>query len=73
LEKKMNFTIEQEQESDGRWLAEIPELPGVLAYGATSLEAMSKAEILALRVIAERLERSENRPFSINISIPVMA
>ncbi len=69
----MNFTIEQEQESDGRWLAEIPELPGVLAYGATSLEAMSKAEILALRVIAERLERSENRPFSINISIPVMA
>ena len=45
----MNFTIEQEQESDGRWLAEVPELPGVLAYGAASLEAMSKAEVLALR------------------------
>lgn len=56
LEVKMNFTIEQEQESDGRWLAEVPELPGVLAYGATSLEAMSKAEIIALRVQAERLE-----------------
>lgn len=69
----MNFTIEQEQESDGRWLAEVPELPGVLAYGATSLEAMSKAEVLALRVIAERLEYSESRPFAINISIPVMA
>lgn len=61
----MNFTIEQEQESDGRWLAEVPELPGVLAYGATSLEAMTKAEVLALRVIAERLEHSESRPFAI--------
>ena len=56
----MNFTIEQEQESDGRWLAEVPELPGVLAYGETSLEAMSRAEVLALRVIAERLEHSES-------------
>lgn len=69
----MNFTIEQEQESDGRWLAEVLELPGVLAYGATSLEAVSKAEVLALRVIAERLEHNESRPFSINISIPIAA
>lgn len=69
----MNFTIEHEQESDGRWLAEVPELPGVMAYGSTSLEAMSKAEILALRVIADRLEHNENRPFAINISIPVAA
>ncbi len=69
----MNFTIEQEQESDGRWLAEVLELPGVLTYGATSLEAVSKAEILALRVIAERLEQSESRPFAINISIPIAA
>ena len=44
----MNFTIEQEQESDGRWLAAVVELPGVLAYGASSLEAVSKAEILPL-------------------------
>ena len=69
----MNFTIEQEQESDGRWLAEVLELPGVLAYGTTSLEAVSKAEVLALRVIAERLENNESRPFAINISIPIEA
>ena len=69
----MNFTIEHEQKSDGRWLAEVPELPGVMAYGSTSMEAMSKAEILALRVIADRLEHNENRPFAINISIPIAA
>ena len=69
----MNFTIEQEQEADGRWLAEVPELPGVLAYGATSLEAMVRVEVLALRVIADRLEHSESRPFAINISIPMAA
>jgi predicted RNase H-like HicB family nuclease len=54
-------------------LAEVPELPGVMAYGLTSMEAMSKAEVLALRVIADRLEHNENRPFAINISIPVAA
>lgn len=69
----MNFTIEQEQESDGRWLAEVIELPGVMAYGATSTEAVSRAEVLALRVIAERLEHNESRPLSINISIPIAA
>lgn len=53
----MNFTIEQEQESDGRWLAEVLELPGVMAYGASSTEAVSKAEVLALRVIAEQLSK----------------
>ena len=51
----MKFTIENEQEEDGRWLAAVPELPGVLAYGATAEEAMAKAEMLALRVLAERL------------------
>ncbi len=65
----MNFTIEHDQESDGRWLAEVPELPGVLAYGVTSLEAMSKAEVLALRVIADRLEHSDSGLLAINISI----
>ena len=69
----MNFTIEQEQEADGRWLAEVLELPGVLAYGATSLEAVSRAEVLALRVIAEQLENNESRPLAINISIPLAA
>lgn len=49
-------TLETEREDDGRWLAEVPELPGVMAYGATRGEAMSKAEALAVRVLAERLE-----------------
>ena len=65
----MNFTIEHEHEEDGRWLAEVPELPGVLAYGATADEAMAKAEVLALRVLAERLEHSEAKPQSISIGI----
>jgi len=55
----MKFTIEQECEEDGRWLAEVPELPGVFAYGATADEAKAKAEVLALCVLAERLEDSE--------------
>ncbi|PQJ97521.1 type II toxin-antitoxin system HicB family antitoxin [Chromatium okenii] len=52
----MNFFIESELEEDGRWLAEISGIPGVLAYGVTADEAMAKAEILALRVLAERIE-----------------
>jgi len=64
----MNINIEYEREADGRWLAEVPELPGVLAYGATSEEAMAKAEALALRVLAERLEHGEGRPEPISIS-----
>ncbi len=66
----MNFTIEHEREEDGRWLAEVPELPGVLAYGATADEAMAKAEVLALRVLAERLEHNETGPEPISIAIP---
>jgi predicted RNase H-like HicB family nuclease len=65
----MNFTIESELEDDGRWLAEIPELPGVLAYGATRDQAMSRAQVLALRVIAERLEHNEAKPQTISIAI----
>ncbi len=64
----MNFNIEYEQEEDGRWIAEAPQLPGVLAYGATREEAMSKTEVLALRVLADRLEHSENSPQAISIS-----
>ena len=69
----MNFSIEHEQEADGRFLAEVPELPGVLAYGATLSEAMSKVEVLALRVIADKLEHLENQPSTINITVPVPA
>lgn len=65
----MNFSIEYEQEEDGRWLAEVPELPGVLAYGANADDAMLKVETLALRVIAERLEQEESRPVPIHFSL----
>jgi predicted RNase H-like HicB family nuclease len=65
----MNFTIEHEREEDGRWLAEVPELAGVLAYGTTADEAMAKVEALALRVLAERLENGEAKPQSISIGI----
>ena len=65
----MNFDIECEREDDGRWLAEVPQLPGVLAYGATRDEAMAKAQVLALRVIAERLEHGETRPQSLSFSV----
>ena len=64
----MNFSIEYELEEDGRWIAEVPQLPGVLAYGVTQDEAMSKAEVLALRVLAERLEHAESGPQAISIS-----
>ena len=50
----MKLTIETGREEDGRWIAEVPELPGALCYGVTQREAMAKAEALALRVIAER-------------------
>lgn len=65
----MHFTIEHEQEADGRWLAEVPELPGVLAYGATAKEAMAKAQALALRVLAERIEHNETGPQTISIAV----
>ncbi len=64
----MNLNIEYEKEEDGRWLAEVTGLPGVLAYGNTPNEAMVKAEALALRVLAEKLEQEENRPQPITIS-----
>ena len=65
----MNFDIECEREEDGRGLAEVPQLPGVLAYGSTRDEAMARAQILALRVLAERLEHGESGPQSISISV----
>ena len=54
--------IEFEQESDGRWIAEIAELSGVMAYGVTQQEAQAKVEALALRVLADRLEHGETIP-----------
>jgi predicted RNase H-like HicB family nuclease len=54
--------VEIEREDDGRWIAEIPALPGVLVYGASEKEARAKVEALALRVIADRLEHGEPIP-----------
>lgn len=69
----MNFNIECEEEIDGRWLAEVPELPGAMCYGQTADEAIAKVEALTLRAIAERLEQNESRPVAINISLPLAA
>jgi predicted RNase H-like HicB family nuclease len=66
----MNYTLECEREDDGRWLAEVVDLPGVLVYGASRDEAMAKAEALALRVIAERLEHGEAKATAFSIALP---
>lgn len=58
----MNLAIELEQETDGRWIAEIDELNGVLVYGETREDAIRKVKTLALRVIADRLENGESLP-----------
>ena len=58
----MNLAVETEQESDGRWIAEIPQIPGALAYGSDRNEAISRVEALALRVLADRLEHGEIPP-----------
>ena len=54
--------IEIEREEDGRWIAEVPDLPGVMVYGQTREEAISKVEALALRAIADRIEDGETIP-----------
>ena len=65
----MRLTLEYEQEKDGRWLAEVPQLPGILAYGISANDAMAKAESFALRVIAEQLENRESKPVEINFAL----
>ena len=69
----MSYTIECELEGDGRWLAEVLELPGVLAYGSTKEQAMAKVEALALRVIAEQLEQGEAKALAFSIALPAAA
>jgi predicted RNase H-like HicB family nuclease len=56
------MTIDVEQETDGRWLCEVPELPGVMAYGATRDEAIARAKAFSLRVLADRFEHGESVP-----------
>jgi predicted RNase H-like HicB family nuclease len=64
----VQFKVELEREDDGRWIAEVPQLPGVLAYGATASEAQTKVQALALRVLADRLEHGEAGPELVDIS-----
>ena len=69
----MQITLVVEREDDGRWIAEVPQLSGVVVYGTTQAEAMAKAEVLALRVLAERIEHSEAGPEPIEIILPAAA
>jgi predicted RNase H-like HicB family nuclease len=57
--REMSFQVELERETDGRWIAEVPELPGVMAYGTSAEDAVKKAAVLTFRVLADRLEHEE--------------
>ena len=63
----LTFTIETEREMDGRWIAEVMEIPGALVYGDTEDEAVAKVQALALRVLAERLEHGEGSSELLNL------
>ncbi len=64
----MTLNVDIEQEEDGRWIAEIVDLPGVMAYGPTPEAAKAKVQVLALRALADRLEHGEADPDSLSIS-----
>jgi predicted RNase H-like HicB family nuclease len=66
---KAQYTIETEREDDGRWIAEVVELPGVLAYGKTEKEAAAAAQALALRVLADRIEEQREPSDSFTVSV----
>lgn len=63
----LRFSVELEQETDGRWIAEIPEIPGALAYGKTKEEAINKAYAIALRAVADDVENSDEDPPNIRL------
>ncbi|RIL07845.1 MAG: HicB family protein [Proteobacteria bacterium] len=69
----MSYRIEIEREDDGRWIAEVVELPGVLAYGRDAEEAVAHAQALALRVLADRLEQGEaaSGPITLTFDTPI--
>ena len=69
----MKLTIRLFRETDGRWIGEAPELPGVLVYGVTAEEATTKAKALALRVIAEEIEHGEMIPEADSLQFSVAA
>ncbi|MCH7614405.1 MAG: type II toxin-antitoxin system HicB family antitoxin [Nitrospirales bacterium] len=62
MENQSQFKIELEQEEDGRWIGEVPSLPGVMAYGSNRGEALAAVQALALRVLADQLEHGEAFP-----------
>ena len=64
----MHLTLEVDREDDGRWIAEVPDLKGVLAYGASRDQAIAHAQALALRVLADRLEHGEAGPDLVSVS-----
>ena len=65
----MKFQIELDREEDGRWIAEIDSLPGVMAYGRTKSEAVAKVKALALRVLADQVEKEkESKPLDVSIA-----
>lgn len=66
---KKEYTIETEREDDGRWLAEVVDLPGVLAYGSTEKEAVAAAQALALRVLADRIEEQKEPSDTFTVSV----
>jgi len=65
----MRLSIECERETDGRWIAEIVQIPGAMAYGATRDEALARAEVVALRAIADRIEHGETKPLDMSITL----
>lgn len=67
--EKRSVRIELDREEDGRWIAEVPDLPGVLVYGATAEEAVSAAKVLALRVLADRIEAEHSSPALIEFAV----
>jgi predicted RNase H-like HicB family nuclease len=64
----MHLTLEVDREEDGRWIAEVPDLKGALAYGASREEAIAHAQALALRVLADRLEHGEAGPDLVSVA-----
>jgi predicted RNase H-like HicB family nuclease len=64
----MKFVIELERENDGRWIADVPDLPGVLTYGTSREDAIAHAQALALRVLADRIEHGEAEPALLDVS-----
>lgn len=68
----MNLSIELDREDDGRWIAEVIEIPGVMTYGATREEAISNTERLAIEVIADRIRHAELPVSALNVSFQVL-